>query len=60
MLKFLITRYQFEKMKEIFESYDVEHIVWQEENLTGIGPNIDLKFDPKSTITVDITDVERW
>jgi hypothetical protein len=59
-MKLIITRNQFEKLKEIFEMYDVDRVVWTEENTTGIGPDISLEFDPKSTIKVDITDVESW
>jgi len=59
-MKLIITRNQFEKLKEIFEMYEVDRVVWSEENTSGIGPNISLEFDPKSTIKVDITDVENW
>lgn len=41
--------------------YDsVDRIVWTEESTSGIGPNVTIEFDPKSTIKMDITDVESW
>jgi hypothetical protein len=61
MTKVVITRRQYEKIKEVFEMYDsVDQVVWQEENKSGIGPNVTIEFDPKSTIKLDITDVESW
>lgn len=61
MTQIVITRNQFEKLKEVFEMYDsVDRVVWKEESLSGIGPNVTLEFDPKSTIRMDITDVSSW
>lgn len=61
MTRVVITRKQFEKLKEVFEMYDsVDQVVWTEESLSGIGPNVTIEFDPKSTIKMDITDVESW
>jgi hypothetical protein len=61
MKKIVITRNQYEKLKEVFEMYDsVDRIVWTEESGSGIGPNVIIEFDPKSTIKLDITDVESW
>lgn len=60
MDKIIITRFQFNKLKEIFEQYDVDHVLWTEDNLTGIGPNISVEFDPKTSIKVDVTDVGSW
>ena len=61
MKQIVITRNQYEKLKEVFEMYDsVDRIVWTEESVSGIGPNVTIEFDPKSTIKMDITDVESW
>jgi len=61
MARIVITRNQYEKLKEVFEMYDsVDRIVWTEEFLSGIGPNVTIEFDPKSTVKMDITDVESW
>ena len=61
MTRVVITRKQFEKLKEVFEMYDsVDRVVWKEESVSGIGPNITIEFDPKSTVKIDITDVESW
>ena len=56
----VITRNQFEKLKKVFEMYDLDRVVWKEESPTGIGPNVTLEFDLKSTMKIDITDVESW
>ena len=61
MTKVVITRKQFQKLQEVFEMYDsVDRIVWTEQSTSGIGPNVTIEFDPKSTIKMDITDVESW
>ena len=61
MKQVVITRKQFEKLQEVFEMYDsVDRIVWTEQSTSGIGPNVTIEFDPKSTIKMDITDVESW
>ena len=61
MTRVVITRKQFEKLQEVFEMYDsVDRIIWTEESPSGIGPNVTIEFDPKSTIKMDITDVESW
>lgn len=61
MTRVVITRKQFEKLQEVFEMYDsVDRIVWKEESVSGIGPNVIIEFDPKSTIKMDITDVDSW
>lgn len=61
MAQIVITRNQFEKLKEVFEMYDsVDRIVWSEESVSGIGPNVTIEFDPKQSIKMDITDVESW
>ena len=61
MTRVVITRKQFEKLQEVFEMYDsVDRVIWTEESTSGIGPNVTIEFDPKSTIKMDITDVESW
>ena len=60
MRQIIITRKQFERLKEVFEMYDLDRVIWKEESTSGIGLNVTLEFDPKSTIKVDITDVESW
>ncbi len=56
----LITREQFEKIKEIFDSYNIDQLLWREINDTGIGTNIYVEFDPETTVKVDITDYGTW
>lgn len=61
MSKVIITRKQFERIREIFEMYDtVDRIVLKESNENGIGPSTSIEFNPKSTIKVDITDHTIW
>lgn len=60
MTKIVITKMQFEKLKEVFEMYDLDRVIWTEQSTSGIGPNVIIEFDPKSTIKMDITDVESW
>ncbi len=61
MTQVVITRTQFERLKEVFEMYDsVDRILWKQESLSGIGPNVIIEFDPKQAIKMDITDVESW
>ena len=61
MKQVVITRNQYEKLKEVFEMYDsVDRVVWSETSTSGIGPNVTIEFDPKSTVKMDITDVESW
>ena len=60
MKTIVISKNQFEKLKEIFEMYDLDRVTWSEESTSGIGPNVIIEFDPKSTIKLDITDVESW
>ena len=59
MKETVITRRQFEQMKEVFEKYNPEHVLWTEES-NSIGPIVLLKFMTQNTITVDITDIESW
>lgn len=59
--QFVITRNQFEKLREVFDMYDaVNHIVWRESSPSGIGPTVTIEFDPKEMVKLDITDVESW
>jgi hypothetical protein len=59
-MKLIISRNQYEKLKEIFEQYDVNQVVWTEENISGIGPSVTVEFDPSTSVKVDLTDVESW
>ena len=60
-MQVVITRTQFEKLKEVFEMYDgVDLIIWKQESTSVIGQTFTIEFDPKSTIKMDITDVESW
>lgn len=61
MTQVVITRTQFERLKEVFEMYDgVDRIVWKQESISGIGPNVTIEFDPKQSVKLDITDVDSW
>ena len=60
MKTIVITKMQFEKLKEVFEMYDLDRVVLTEESKSGIGPTTTIEFDPKSKIKLDITDVESW
>lgn len=60
MKQVVITRNQFEKLKEVFEMYDLDRIVLTESQNSGIGPTTTIEFDPKQSIKMDITDVESW
>ena len=60
MKTIVISKKQFDKLKEVFEMYNVDRVTWSEESVSGIGPNVIIEFDPKSTIKLDITDVESW
>lgn len=61
MSRIVITRNQYERLKEVFEMYDsVDRVVWTEESTSGIGPTVTIEFDPKSTVKIDITDVSSW
>lgn len=61
MTKIVITRTQYEKLRDVFEMYDtVDRIVWEEESLSGIGPNVTIEYEPKTPVRLDITDVSSW
>jgi hypothetical protein len=59
--QFVITRNQFEKLREVFDMYDaVDHVVWTQSSPSAIGPTVVIEFDPKATVKMDITDVDSW
>lgn len=60
MTQIVITKNQFEKLREVFDMYDLDRVVWTEESTSGIGPSVTIEFDPKSRIKMDITDVDGW
>jgi hypothetical protein len=60
MKQIVITRNQYERLKEVFEMYNPDRVLWTEESANGIGPKVTLEFDPKATVKLDITDVESW
>lgn len=60
MTQIVITRNQFYKLQEVFELYELDRVIWTENSTSGIGPNVTIEFDPKSTIKMDITDTESW
>lgn len=59
MQTFVITRTQYEKIKEAFEMYDTIDYIKLHYTSTGIGPNVTLEYGPNS-VRVDITDLESW
>lgn len=60
MTQIVITKLQFEKLKEVFEMYDLDRVIWTENSTSGIGATVTIEFDPKQSIKMDITDVESW
>ena len=62
MRQVVITRKQFEKLKEVFEMYDLDRVVYTEDPSkgAGIGAVTTIEFDPNASIKMDITDVESW
>ena len=60
MIKIVITRMQFERLKEVFDMYDtVDQISIIETHESGIGPTTKIEYTPKKIVT-DITDVSNW
>ncbi len=59
-MRLVISRNQYEKLKEIFEQYEVDQVVWTEESISGIGPNVTVEFDPTKSVKVDLTDYSSW
>jgi hypothetical protein len=60
LTQIVITRNQFEKLREVFEMYDLDRVTWTEESTSGIGPSVTIEFDPRQSIKIDITDVSSW
>ena len=60
MTQVVITKNQFEKLKEVFEMYDLDRVILTEESTSGIGATTTIEFDPKQSIKMDITDVSSW
>lgn len=60
MKNIFITREQFEKIKQVFDNYNIKGVLLTEENSSGIGPSTYMEFDPKTTIKQDLTDYETW
>jgi len=65
--QFALNRKQIEKLSKITSHFqEVEWFILEEENSSGIGPTVVIKFnlfndDDKDTdTTVDITDVSTW
>jgi len=60
MNEIVITRKQYERIKQIFEMYDsLDQIKLVASSESGIGQTTKLEFFPK-VISIDITDVESW
>ena len=63
MKSITLNRKQIQDIVQMFEHFkDVEEFTIEQENSSGIGPTIRVKFDlfnDKPT-TVDITDVSTW
>ena len=64
---FSLNRKQVEKLTEIANHFkEVEWFTLEESKTSGIGPNIQVKFnlfgdeDKDIDTTVDITDIETW
>jgi hypothetical protein len=58
-----LTRKQAHQLREIVERFiDTEHFTIESESLSGIGPNVTVRFDlfEKADTKIDITDVESW
>ncbi len=58
-----LNRKQIGQLVEIFERFtDTENFTIESESLSGIGPNITIKFDLFETADtkIDITDVSTW
>lgn len=67
MKEFALNRKQLKKITDIADRFDnVEWFVFVEENTSGIGPTVLVKFnlfgdnDKDADTTVDITDVSTW
>lgn len=63
MNKIILTRKQIRQLNQLVEQFtDTENFTVEAESLSGIGPNISVRFDlfEKGDTKVDITDVENW
>ena len=62
MKQIIITRNQFEKLREVFEMYDLDRVILTEDSSkgAGIGAVTTIEFDPKQSIKMDITDFDSW
>jgi hypothetical protein len=61
MTEIVITRNQYEKLKEVFEMYEtLDYVIWRQSSPSGIGPTVEIEFDPKQSVKMDITDVSCW
>ncbi len=59
-MRLVITRRQFNMLKEIFEEYDIDQVIWTEENVSGIGPSVEVEYDAGVLAKRDLSDVESW
>lgn len=58
-----LNRKQIAQLTEIVERFiDTEHFTVESESLSGIGPNISIRFDlfEIADTKIDITDVSTW
>lgn len=58
-----LNRKQIAQLTEIAERFtDTEHFIIESESLSGIGPNIAVRFDlfEIADTKIDITDVSSW
>ena len=58
-----LNRKQIKQLVEIYERFtDTEHFTIESESLSGIGPNVSIRFDlfEKADTKIDITDVSSW
>ena len=63
MNRIVFSKKQIEQLAELAERFsDAENFVVESESLSGIGPNVTVRFDlfKKNDTYVDITDVENW
>ena len=63
MNRVTLNRRQMHQLAEIVNKFiDTEHFTIEQESLSGIGPNISVRFElfEKDDTKVDITDVSTW
>ena len=59
----MLNRKQIKQLVEIYDRFhDTEHFTIESESLSGIGPNIAIRFDlfEIADTKIDITDVSTW